>query len=336
MKLWKNCLSVVGLGLLLLLASCSADVSRDSTEGFLSGLSTMFASAMTQESNNILNDFNESSPPGPKLPEIPELGSYVQMPVVELSGEKLRAPASVDSLYGTWDFVDINGWVHINRNNPANAILFKWDYLDTAQGVHAAELLIDSLEFYQDTLPTDVWIGIKIDDEPTWLAWLKFEATYTSLEQASAVSLVYEIVGYYQVGVSVTAPIELDTAFNIDSTDFVGTVHLWVIDRTSRDYRVDLTVTRNADDSGVLVLEDSNGWEMDVDVSAVVETVGECERRNASGEITRNGTHAADIDGEIWNPEDNTHHTAITVTFSDGSENSLLAYLSEGLLTLGD
>jgi hypothetical protein len=309
-----------------MLASCSTDVSRDATEGFLSELSMTLVSAMSQESSMILDDFNESSPPGPELPEIPILSDYLPMPGTELGVEKLRAlrePYGIDSLYGTWRYnVLTDEWYLYDPGNPANAILFEWAYLDTASVAHAAEILIDSLEFYQDSLPENIWIGIKIDDEPTWLAWIKLEATYVSLEQVSMVSLIYEIVGYFQVGATISSPTAIDS-------NFVGEVHLWVIDRTNRNYRVDLTVTVNDSTSATyveLVLEDSHDWRMEVDISEVVETDGEFERRDVSGEITRSGTHAAYIDGEIWDPEDETHRTVITITYSDGSVGPFLGY----------
>ncbi len=327
MKVWRICLSVIGFGLLLLLASCSEKkISSDDTKGFLVGLSTMTAEAMMNESNQILDDFVNSSPPGP------ELGSYTSvLGVTDLDQEKLRAlraPYGIDSLYGTWrvdPFTD--EWYLYNPGNPENAILFEWAFLDTASVAHAAGILIDSLEFDKDSLPTNIWAGISLDDE--LLAWLKLEATFVSPEQVSAVSLIYEIVDYYQVGVSVTAPINIDTTLDIDSTDFEGVIHLWAIDRTSNDYRIDLTVTINeGGESGELVLEDSDGWEMDLDISADVSTEPDYERRNISGEITKNGAHAADISGYIWEPEDGTHDSQITIVFSDGTEGDLEDYFA--------
>jgi hypothetical protein len=333
MKVWRICLTAVGFGLLLLLVSCSKkEVTKDDTEGFLAGLSTMFGQAMMTEANQMIVDLSGKNPPTPGIPELPGLGSYDSKLVAELSEGKLRAPYDIDTLYGTWRYDTLSeSWDFVDPGNPANAILLEWVYLDTNEVAHDAAMRFDSLEFFEDSLPENLWIGIKIDDDITWLAWLKLEATYVSLEQVSAVSLIYEIVGYYQVGVSISSPTAIDSNFD-------GTVHLWVIDRTSNNYRVDLTVTVNdGGDSGELVLEDSDGWKMDLDISEVVETDGEFEMRNVSGEITRDGAHAADIDGHIWDPEDGTTHvTEITVTFADGSIGDLLTYISEGLLDVGD
>jgi hypothetical protein len=327
MKVWKICLTIVGLGLLFMLASCSKEVSKDATEGFLASLTTMFAEAMSNESNQVLGDFISNSPPGPNL------GSYASvLGMTELDEGKLRdlrAPYGIDTLYGTWRYnAGTDEWYLYNPDNPENAILFEWAYLDTASVAHAAEILVDSLEFYQDSLPENLWVGIKIDDEPTWLAWIKLEATYVSLEQVSDVSLIYEIVGYYQVGIEISSPTAIDS-------NFVGSVHLWVIDLTN-DYQVDLTITRNNNDSGVLVLEDSDGWRMSLNVSEDVSSELDYERRNISGEITRDGNHAADISGYIWDPEDGTHDSQITIVFSDGEEGDFEDYLAVGLLTVGN
>jgi hypothetical protein len=322
MKMWKIVSVVVGFGLLLMLASCSKEVSSDDTKGFLSGLNTMFGEAYMNESSQILNDFIGKEPPmGPS--------SITSGPEVTLSEENmrsLRAPYGLDTLYGTWDYVvDSMKWVHTNPNNPPNAILFQWEYVDTGMESHNAQLRIDSLDFYRDSLPTEIWAGIKIDDDITWLAWLKFEATYVSLEQVSALSLIYEIVGYFQIGASISSPTVIDTV------DFAGTVHFWAIDRTSHNYKVDLTITVNENKSINLVLEDSDGWKMDLDISTIVDTdiVEDVtyEKRNINGEITKNGNHAADISGFIWNPDDNgTHDSEVTIVFSDDTEGNFETY----------
>lgn len=314
MKLWKVCSLVAGLGLLLILASCSSGaVSRNDTEAFLVGLTMMFGQAMMDEASQVLLDFEESEPPGP------ELMNYTEILGKAPTG-KLRNPDpfGLDTIYGTWDYVDIQGWVHIDPNNPASAILFTWDYLDTAMVQHDAELLIDSLEFYADTLPTNVWMGISLDD--ALIAWLKLEAEYLSLEEVNEVSLIYEIVNHFQIGISISSAAAIDTIFT-------GTVSLWAIDRTNNNYRIDLVITLDESYPERIVLSDSRRWEMDVTISDVVETDGEFERRDVSGEITRNGAHAAEISGYIWDPEDASHTSEIVITFSDDTEGDLGNYL---------
>ncbi len=319
MRISKVCLMVAVLGLLLMLASCSSgEVSKDDTETFLAGLTTMFTGAMMDESTQIITDFQSSEPPGPDLDEYTEvLGSA--------STAKLRNPDpyGLDTLYGTWHLYAIQGWQHIDPNNPANAILFEWEYVDTATIPHDAYVKIDSLSFYEDSLPTSIWAGVGMDDN--LIAWLKLEAGYLSLEEVNEVSAVYEVVGQLQVGISLSSAAAIDTIFD-------GTVSLWAIDRTSNNYRVDLVITVADNYPTEIVLSDSDGWKMDVEISDVVETdvvdTLEYEKREVSGEITKDGNHAADISGHIWEPEDLYEHTTeIVITFSDGTEGDLANYI---------
>jgi hypothetical protein len=167
------------------------------------------------------------------------------------------------------------------------------------------------------------------DDE---LIWVTFSAEYNSPEEISRATVIFTIVDYFQFGAAVTAATSIEE-------DFVGTVHFWVIDYTSNDYRIDLTITRNQDDSGGIVLEDSDDWEMDVDITSIVETdtVGSTifEKRDVDGEITHSGNHAADIIGCIWEPEDNDHVTEILIIYPDGTEESLENYVSTEGTKLG-
>jgi hypothetical protein len=318
MKPCKVCLALMAL--LLVFISCSSgEVTKSDTEAFLSGLSTMVGQAMMDESTMLINDFQATSPPDPGIT------SYIEI-LGDASVEKLRNPDpyGLDTVYGTWRYYPAQGWLLYDAGDPANAVLFEWPYLDTSYVEHDAYIRIDSLGFYQDSLPTSIWAGIGMDDE--LLAWLKLEAGYISLDEINEVSLVYEIVNVMQVGVSMTSNVAIDTSFT-------GTASLWVIDRTSNNYRVDLDITVNNDEPEEIVLSDSDGWRMNLEFSEVVETETvdyvEYERRNVSGEITKSGDHAADISGFVWEPDDGDEHMSeITITFSDDTEGDLENYLA--------
>lgn len=302
------------MGLLFLLVSCSSEVTKSETESFLAGLSTMMGQAMMDESTQIINDFQAKQPPDPGIT------SYIEI-LGDVSVEKLRNPDpfGLDTLYGTWRYdAGTYEWYLHAPGDPANAIIFEWAYLDTASVAHTAEIRIDSLDFYQDSLPAKAWAGVSSDNN--LLAWLRLEAEYSSDTTITDAQLVYEIVDVMQVGVS------LSSTTNINQGP-EGTINLWIIDRTTDDYRIDLVISGGEDGPENLVLSDSDGWEMDVNFDVVV--VGEYERVDVSGEITKDGNHAADIEGVIWEPEDETHMTEITVIFSDGTENSLFSYLPE-------
>ncbi|MEO0292784.1 MAG: hypothetical protein ABIN61_01000 [candidate division WOR-3 bacterium] len=317
MKFWRAFLVVVGL--LLVVTSCGKkEVSKDETEEFLAGLSTTFAQAMMSEANQVLYDFTQYEPP------LPGVSSYVPTLEASLTMKKLRGfrqPPGFESLYGTWEYdVDSACWVHKNPNNPSNGILFLWVFIDTVGNSHPASLFVDSFAFYQDTLPKKVWAKLGLDNKD--LAWIKFKAEYNSPEEIKNLSLIYEIIGCFQIGFSILTPIAINT---LDS-EFVGTLRFWAINRKSNDYRVDLTLTRKEDDSGVIVLEDSDDWKMTVNISKPIYE-GDYEKRTVKGEITKDGAHAADIEGVIWDPEDMEHQSVVMVIFSDGSEEPLATYL---------
>jgi len=330
MRFLKVCSTVVGLGLLLILTSCSEkETTRVDTENFLVDLQSVFSNAYMSESSQVLESFSESEPPGPGL------SSASSLEVSTQNLRALRAPFGIDTLYGTWDYRNFD-WEHVDLTNPANAILFTWVYTDTAGVDHDAELLIDSLEFYEgtaDTLPTNIWIGLNLDGDD--IAWIKLGAHYISADEADSAYLIYEIIDYYQIGVSVATAFDvadIDSSL-IDSADFIGTVRLWAINRVA-DYRIDYSVARNEDDSGEIELEDSDGWEMLINVSEVVETDGDDEKRDVTGEITHNGEHAADIEGYIWAPDDGNHGDMITIIFTDDTDDDFTQYtaLFEALL----
>jgi hypothetical protein len=319
MKPCKVCLALMAL--LLVFVSCTeSEVTKADTEAFLAGLSTMVGEAMMDESTMIINDFQATDPPDPGIT------SYIEM-LGEGSTEKLRNPDpyGLDTLYGTWRYYAAQGWLLYDDENPANAVLFEWLYLDTNYVEHDAYIRLDSLEFYQDSMPTSVWAGIGMDD--SWLAWLKLEAAYLSLDEMNEVSLIYEIVNQMQVGISITSTV------NIDEGPVDGTVSLWVIDRTSNDYRVDLDITVSEEYPEEIELSDSDGWRMIVEFSDVVETdtveYTVYEKIEVSGEITKSGGHAADISGFVWEPDDGDEHMSeITITFSDDTEGDLEDYLA--------
>ncbi len=317
MRFLKVCLLVMSLGLLLTLVSCSSkEATPEDTEIFLKGLSSIMMNAYMSEASQALESFGDSDPPGPSI----MFNEDIKAPAENL--RKMRDPLGLDTLYGTWDYIDFAGWTHVDPDDPENAVLFTWEYLDSAGAEHDAELLIDSLEFYEDTLPTNIWIGLDSDGDD--IAWIKFTAHYVSADVADEASLVYEIVNYVQIGATITSDVDVDTTL-LDSMDFVGTVHLWA-ENLQTDYRVDYSVTRYEADSGRLVLEDSEDWRMVMNMSEVVETDGDDEKRNVDGEITHDGVLAATIEGYIWEPDDGNHGDVVTIIFSDDSDDDFTQY----------
>jgi len=316
---------------LLLLVSCSKEESKANTQSFLAGLNTTAMSATGTEGARAIADFIDKDPP------LASSCMKASMPLglASLADGNVFAPPGLDTMYGTWKYYPAQGWVHIDTLDPAEAIRYEWDFWDdSTQTEKSAYVLLDSLQFAYDTLPENIRVSLGIvdggsDDE---LVWVTFSAEYNSPEEISAATVIFTIVDYFQFGAAVTSATSIEE-------DFVGTVHFWAIDYTSNDYRIDLTITMNQDDSGGIVLEDSDDWIMDVDITSVVETdtVGSTifEKRDVDGEITHSGNHAADITGCIWEPEDNDHVTEIVIVYPDGTEESLENYVSTGGTKLG-
>lgn len=321
MKFLKIILSIAIFALLLSSVSCSDNkIERDETENFLVGLQSMLLNVYMSEPSQALESFNDNEPPAP------EFFSEGIMETPKANFRKLRDPYGLDTLYGTWEYDTITGeWNFVSPGEPADAILFKWVYLDIADDAHDAELLIDSLDFYEaeeDTLPTSIWVGLAVDGND--LAWLKFGVHYISIEKLDSASLVYDVIDIYQVGASIVGNMDMDTTL-MDSMDFVGTVHIWA-ENLSNGYRVDYIVTRYEDSGGLLVLEDSDGWKMEVSVSEDVSSDPDSQRRNIVGEITKDGKIAATIEGYFWIPEDKTHQSDVTIIFADDSEDDFTNY----------
>lgn len=323
MKLWRICLMVAGFGLLLILTSCSEEISKNETEEFLAGLNTMMAQAANTQASQALGDFTSKTSSSSGAPisissEIMEIPS----PSIEPTS-KFRAPEGIDSVYGTYEWnSDSLRWFRVDPNNPANAIKFQWSFMDNSAGSHSAYLLIDSLGFAYDTLPTKVWIGLNVDNGN--IAWLKLGAHYSSPSEIDSGSVVFEIVDTMQIGAALSSDIPLDTTLS------EVTLHIWTIDRTSQNYKVDLYVTAGEDGPSEIVMEDSDGWKMEIKVAeAVVAEDKGHEKHNVSGEITKDGNHAADISGFTWIPGGDTHQPTIEVEFPDGTVSDLSYYLDE-------
>ncbi len=324
MRFLKVCLLIASLGLLLTLVSCSSEEATPAdTKTFLSGLNSMMMNAYMSEASQALESFGNSDPPGPAI----MFNEDIKAPAENL--RKMRDPLGLDTLYGTWDYIDFQGWTHVDPDDPANAILFTWEYVDSSDYQHDAELLIDSLEFYEtaeDTLPANIWIGLDSDGDD--IAWIKFSAHYTSADVADEASLVYEIVNYFQIGATITSEVDVDTTL-LDSMDFDGTVHLWA-ENLQTDYKIDYYLTGDGDDNWFLELEDSDGWEMELTVYEPDEfdiVQGDrFERRDVEGEIRHNDELAATIEGYIWDPEDDDHESDVVIIFSDDTEEDFQQY----------
>jgi len=313
---------------LFTLVSCSkGEVPKDETDQFLQGVSSIGEQSMDSQAGQALNDLFSKDPPlGMKLKGVPMFG----IKNIGSLSSSLSFAKGIEDNYGTWQFDIGSGWTRTDSTYPSDGFLFKWAFLDSAAQAHAAEFLVDSLLFTYpgtDTIPTRIHASLKIDDSV--VLWGTYHGTFNGNGNPTDFDAIIELVNIVQYGVEGSNFAYNDPANPDQPTS--GTIHFWAIDYTQGNYRIDITITFNNDQSGTIVVTDSNGWEIVVNVAAPV-MIGNYIKTDITGEITRDGRHAADIEGTIWNPEDATHKSVIYVIFSDGTKKSLESYNPTGIV----
>jgi len=321
----------VAIVLVFGLISCSRAPSPADTEAFLSGLGSIGQTSMNSTAGKALMDLSSKNPPtGTKFKGVPSLN----IKNIWNAGRYIEVSKGIEEVYGTWEYRNFE-WVRVDSTYPENGILWRWPFLDSAGDAHTAEFLLDSLTFVYidtDTIPTRIYASLDIDNEQ--VLWGSYHGTFNDNGNLTDGDARVDIVGIVQYGGEASDLVYNDPENPDEATS--GNIHFWAIDHTQGDYRVDLYITFNEDESGNIRLTDSDGWEIDVDVSAPVEVVEDSvtyTRVDLTGEITKNGRHAADIEGTIWDPEDDDHESVIYVVFSDGSRRPIQDFMPEGVVT---
>lgn len=318
---------VIVVGLVVSFSCKKQEISKDETVSFLTGINQTGTDLINTTTFNTLADFLSKNPPiGIAKKKVTFKGHSIELPY-KLQAKEVKG--GIEDLYGTWEWQD-TGWVHIDPNNPQAGILFRWNYIDTS-GIHTAELLMDSIQFEvinTDTLPTRLHIALFLDGNK--IAEFSYTASFTSNGNYNYLKVVVSLTGYGQVGFEFKNPVWRENGYG-DYELAAFTARIWIINYTNHNYRVDLTITKNEDDSGTITFTDSDGWKLVVNVSEpqrVVENGIEYKKYNISGEITKDGRHAADIQGTVWDPSDDTHISTIYVIFTDGSREPLQNYIT--------
>ncbi|MEO0230131.1 MAG: hypothetical protein ABIL77_01090 [candidate division WOR-3 bacterium] len=325
----KKIIGLFVLGVGLLNFSCKKqEIAKDETVTFLTGINNVGTDITQTNAYKVFTDFISKNPP-----------IEVSKKNVKIISQKISVPyklcpkefkGGIEDYYGTWEWQD-TGWVHVDPDNPRNGILFRWNYTDENYQSHVAKVLIDSIEtqvISNDTLPTRLHIGVFLDDNK--LADFSFTASYNTNGEPTYVKVVVTIIGYGQVGLELKNLVWEEDEYG-DRNIVAGTIHLWIIDYNNHNYRIDLTLTIKQDKSLSILLADSDGWKVSINVSkpqTIIENGIPYTKRTVSGEITKDGRHAADITGIIWEPEDDNHRTFVDVIFTDGSREPLQKYLT--------
>lgn len=315
----------LGIVSLVLITACKkAEITRDETASFLTSVNNLGSDLMQTQTFGVLYDFMSKNPPiGLGKKSFKYKGHEYSLP---LKIETRAAKSGIEDFYGTWEWQD-TGWVHINPAYPPDGILFQWTFYDTTMTAHQAKVLIDSVETYvygSDTLPQRLHIAIYLDN--TKIADFSFNAQYNTQGQITYLKIVLTIPGEYQIGME-AKNIQYDS--NGDLTGI--TLHFWIINYKNHNFRTDFTITIRSDESMTITYIDSDDWKVVLNFSAPVEVIENSvryEKVTLTGEITKDGQHAADLRGTIWSPSDATHVTEITIIFNDGTEEPLSNYIT--------
>jgi len=247
---------------------------------------------------------------------------------IEFSNTKLLFG---DQEYGTYEYDSTAyDFVLTDPNDPANGYKFMWTFIDTTNGgseEHTADFLFDSIEYYagdsyQET-PTNLYAALDVDGEA--LMYLKLEAEYSSFSDESYVptmmDLRFEITDEEAVELGFTAHIVSDTTLELDSLRLREEDIL-------NDTWMEYTAKSTGEDKGTFTMENQEGWFLTIETDPPVQVDEYYSSTDFIGEITKNSTHAADLDGTIWSPEDALHVSVMYITYADGTVDTM--YLNEG------
>ena len=255
----------------------------------------------------------------------------------------------LDSLYGTYELDSTTTdsiywyyeWTLTDDTYPANGYLYKWSFVDTSDNsVHDAELLFDSITYYsgdadEDT-PTNLYISMSVDNSE--LLHIHYDASYVTEQDSmgndnfvpESMSVSWGIVDEYEITVSYEGHTEDDPDDG----------YILVIDQSSlriedqiNDEWIEYTISSNADETGNLIVEYDTGWKFDIDTDVAETVMGdyygsqiEYTKIPFTGDLTKDGNHAADLEGIIWdpnNPANASYQSYMTATFVDGTEETI-------------
>ncbi len=325
----KLIIFVVSIILLLGMVSCTGgDVSKEDTDNFLAQFEDTSAfkdarlgSEDEQTATYAMSDFFGKTGN--------TKGGLFNLPILNPYNSKV-----IDGEYGTYEWdSDSMKWVCTDETYPTDGYLYKWTFIDENDNEHDAQFLFDNLSFfevvysddyeeYTDSIPTSMHAALIIDEDTlvTFNYTSEFEGD-GDLSQIRHLEATLTFVGHSEIEV------EFDGSVYIMQEDSMPTVDMARIRFTDIDdnwwevYRIEDVEETEESSSATFVYENSEGWNVTVDATNtnVVENEIEYGRTDLDGEITKDGRHAADIEGVLWSPADETHVPYVNVIYPDGT-----------------
>ncbi len=244
----------------------------------------------------------------------------------------------MDTTYGTYEYqynseYGYYEWVCTDESYPSNGYLYKWTFEDTAGTTHNAELLFDEITYYSgdpdEYTPTNLDITLSIDNDS--LAQLHYEANYQTVtgeygDEYWPIEATVSLEIYDEVKITFSYEGEVTEDEEGDPTMDINTFSLKLEDFVNDEW-VEYTVTSTGEKTVNFVMENNEGWKIDIDTEEPIETIEddiEYTRIDFAGELTKDNNHAADLDGVIWEPSDYfTHRSYMIATYPTGDADTI-------------
>lgn len=246
----------------------------------------------------------------------------------------------LDTVYGTYEYdTTAYDFVLVDGSTPTDGYKFIWTFVDSLGTSYDVALTFDQITYYagdpDEETPTNLHIGMSIDDVE--LVYIDYSATYTT-EQDSfgtdeyvpiTMSVTWGVTDEYNITIAYEGHTEDDTDGYILVVDEAS----FRVEDEINDEWVEYTVTSTSDETVNLVVEYSEGWKFDIDTEAPVEFNATYNgepvvytRVDFTGELTKSGVHAADIEGIMYDTDpyyDMNYQSYMTLIYPDGSEEDI-------------
>lgn len=243
----------------------------------------------------------------------------------------------LDTAYGTYQYdTTAYDFVLVDGSTPTDGYKFIWTFVDSLGTSYDVALTMDDITYYSgdpdEHTPTNLHIGMSIDDVE--LVYIDYSATYTTEQDSLYVPITMSVTW------GVTDEYNITISYNGHTEDDPDEGYILVIDDASfrvedeiNDEWVEYTVTSTSDQTVNLIVEYSEGWKFDIDTEAPVEFNATYNgepvvytRVDFTGELTKSGVHAADIEGIIYDTGsyyDPNYQSYMTLIYPDGSEDDI-------------
>ncbi|MEO0281245.1 MAG: hypothetical protein ABIN05_02720 [candidate division WOR-3 bacterium] len=239
-----------------------------------------------------------------------------------------------DTVYGTYQYdtlIDPWGYeyydfVLVDNSYPANGYLFKWIFIDSLGTSYNMGFLFDSLQYYSgdpyEQTPTKMYVELSANNSR--LMWMRMNAQYTTISG-------YDYDEYQPTDLQTHFEITNEVAFELDyvghesgdTTVIIDSLRAKIEDFVNDDWN-EYTVKMNSDETTDFTMENKEGWFLVINAEKPVEVDSVYTKTDYTGELKFKGTHAADLEGYFWNPEDVNHLSIMIATYPDGSTDTII------------